>query len=46
LRLLITKYCLSKSHSKEATEAGGAAVEDVKEVEEVELVEEARTRRY
>jgi hypothetical protein len=45
LRLLISKYFLSKSHSKEATEAVGAAVEDVK-VEELEELEEARTRHY
>ena len=43
VRLLISKYGLPNSHSKEATEALGAAAEDVKEVEEVE---EARTRHY
>ena len=46
VRLLISKYGLPNSHSKEATEALGAAAEDVKEVEEVEEVEEARTRHY
>ena len=46
VRLLISKYGLPNSHSKEATEALGAAAEDVKEVEEGEEVEEARTRHY